>query len=87
MNLISVESAHGNAPVLEGSLLTLVCLARGSDRLQMRWFKDGKTFNLTMTHRNAWQLRVPNERKQISVLNVDGVATYDIGEDDLRVLQ
>ena len=81
MRLLAVESAD-DGPALEGKLLTLVCTARGSDKLQIRWYKDNKPFNLTMTHRNAWEIRLPEtiEEKQISVLNVDGVATYDEGE-------
>ncbi|XP_012936986.1 uncharacterized protein LOC101854078 [Aplysia californica] len=81
MRLLGVEKAD-EGPSLEGQLLTLICTARGSNSLQIRWFKDGRGFNLTMTHRNAWEIRLPEtiEEKQISVLNVDGVTTYDSGQ-------
>ncbi|CAL1542945.1 unnamed protein product, partial [Lymnaea stagnalis] len=81
LKLLGVENPDED-PVNEGKLLTLTCTARGSESMQFRWFKDGRPFNMTLTHRNAWEIRLPEtiRGKRISVLNIDGVTTYDKGE-------
>lgn len=81
MKLLGVEH-YGQRPAVEGNLLTIMCTARGSGQMKYRWYKDGSLLNTTLSQRNAWEIRIPRtiRKKQISVLNIDGVEFYDKGE-------
>ena len=81
MKLLSVEN-YDAEPALEGKSLTLVCTARGSPRLQFRWYKDHYLFNASLTARSAWEVRLQDDfdDKQMFIFNVDGVTMFDKGE-------
>ncbi|XP_055885520.1 uncharacterized protein LOC106063426 isoform X2 [Biomphalaria glabrata] len=81
MKFLSLEMSS-ESPIKEGGMLTLTCTARGSENIQFKWFKNGKPLNLTVTHRNAWEIHLPEtiQGKHISVLNIDGITIYDKGK-------
>ncbi|KAH9499898.1 hypothetical protein Btru_076869, partial [Bulinus truncatus] len=81
LKFVSLE-INGENSVIEGKMLTLTCTARGSEYIQFKWFKNGKPLNLLLTHRNAWEIHLPEniQGKHISVLNIDGISVYDEGK-------
>ncbi|KAH9499892.1 hypothetical protein Btru_076854 [Bulinus truncatus] len=81
LKFVSLE-INGENSVIEGKMLTLTCTARGSEYIQFKWFKNGKPLNLSLTHRNAWEIHLPEniQGKHISVLNIDGISVYDEGK-------
>ncbi|ESO86666.1 hypothetical protein LOTGIDRAFT_128644 [Lottia gigantea] len=81
MKLQYVEN-YDKKPAVEGKLLTLACTARGSSNMSFKWYKDGYLVNVSVSDRNAWEVRIPRTMndKQMSVLNIDGVTVYDKGK-------
>ena len=67
--------------MIEGQLMTLVCMAKGSKGLQFQWLKDGVVIDMDRTERNIWESRIPSmdEDTHISVLNFEKIHHLDEG--------
>ena len=70
---------HEDKPVIEGRLLTLACLAKGSGKMKFLWYKDGMNVSVHKTSRNLWETRINNTETQMSILNIDKANVLDEG--------
>ena len=70
---------HEDKPVIEGRLLTLACLAKGSSKMKFFWYKDGMNVSVHKTSRNMWETRINNTETQMSILNIDKANALDEG--------
>ena len=70
---------HEEKPVIEGRLLTLACLAKGSGKMKFSWYKDGMNISVHKTSRNLWETRINNTETQMSILNIDKADALDEG--------
>lgn len=73
---------HEDKPVIEGRLLTLACIAKGSSRMTFSWFKDEMPVSVHKTARNMWRTRIDNTDSitQMSILNIDKADVLDEGD-------
>ena len=73
---------HEDKPVIEGRLLTLACLAKGSGKMKFHWYKDGANVSVHKTSRNLWETRINNteSQTQMSILNIDKADIFDEGK-------
>ena len=73
---------HEDKPVIEGRLLTLACLAKGSGKMKFHWYKDGANVSVHKTSRNLWETRINNteSQTQMSILNIDKADILDKGK-------
>ena len=67
--------------MIEGRLLTLACLAKGSGKMKFLWYKDGMNVSVHKTSRNLWETRINNTETQMSILNIDKANVLDEGND------
>ena len=65
--------------MIEGHLLTLACLAKGSGKMKFFWYKDGMNVSVHKTPRNMWETRINNTETQMSILNIDKANVLDEG--------
>ncbi|XP_076463040.1 uncharacterized protein LOC143295301 [Babylonia areolata] len=81
LRLLDVENYEGRAAP-EGSFSNLVCRARGSNLMGVRWSKDGRLVNTSLTTRNVWHTRIvegEGGHTHMSVLNINDITIYDKG--------
>ena len=73
---------HEDKPVVEGRLLTLACLAKGSGKIKFHWYKDGANVSVHKTTRNMWETRINSTESetQMSILNIDKADVLDEGK-------
>lgn len=81
LELLEVVSTE-RYPTLRGTMLTLVCAARGSAAMTFAWFKDGVRVNTSLASRVAWETVVSHtvHGKRLSNLHIDVVHPIDQGE-------
>ena len=74
--------SYDNRPVRVGDILTLVCEAKGSSKLQFEWYKDGAPVNVSTTNRNMYIMAIPkaNPDTRTSVLDIDKANRLDAGK-------
>ncbi|KAK7488514.1 hypothetical protein BaRGS_00020299, partial [Batillaria attramentaria] len=81
LQILGVEHYERRAEP-EGGFANLLCRARGSNRTQFRWLKDGRVFNSSLTARNVWHMYIPEStgHSHLSILNINDITIYDKGE-------
>ncbi|KAL5016581.1 hypothetical protein ScPMuIL_006170 [Solemya velum] len=81
LNLMAISVDSYKDYAIQGGLMRIVCTARGSDSMEVRWFKDGYPIDITLTKRNPWVRQIAHtfDKTYLFYLNIDSVSMLDAG--------